>query len=178
MTDDHLLGDWAVCNVGGAGGKLISLGEYLDGSAFGPWDHAFVYLGDGKILQAEPGGSRIADLGTYGAIKWWTGPLSAGQRAMVPAVAKTLTGIPYSALDYFALVAHRLHEPDLPMWPEDGRMVTLEQFIGDSGHMICSQLVDEFMLRIGCHLFRDGRWPGYVTPADLAALITTPEAHP
>jgi hypothetical protein len=27
------------------------------------------------------------------------------------------------------------------------------------------------MLQLGVHLFSDGRWPGYVTPASLARLL-------
>lgn len=161
--DVHLPGDFAVVSVGGDAGKLISAGEWLAGSGFGPWEHAFVYLGGGKVLQAEPGGSKVADLGTYGHIRWSTGiiELTAHQRAAVFELATTMTGIPYSALDYFALASHHLHIP-APL---------LKDYIASTGHMICSQLVDEFMLRLGVHLFNDGRWPGYVMPADLASLI-------
>jgi hypothetical protein len=163
MTDVHLPGDFAVCSVGGNAGKLISIGEWLAGDAFGPWDHAFIYLGGDKVLQAEPGGSKIAPLGKYGHIRWSTGKiqLTAAQRAGVPELAARMTGIPYSALDYFALAAHHL---DLPV-------PLIKDYIAAGGHEICSQLVDDFMLRLGVHLFKDGRWPGYVMPADLAELI-------
>lgn len=166
-------GDWAVCNVGGPGGKLIELGQYLNGDGFVPWAHAFVYIGDGKILQAEPGGSVIVPYTEHGAELWSSGviPLTAAQRAQVPVLARQLTGIPYSWLDYFALAAHRLHTPDLAVWPGPHHPVTLKTFIADSGHEICSQLVDTFMLRLGIHLFKDGRWPGYVDPAALARLL-------
>ena len=40
--------------------------------------------------------------------------------------------------------------------------------------MICSQLVDYCYLMAGVHLFNDGRWPGYVTPEDLANVIADP----
>jgi hypothetical protein len=166
-------GDFAVCSVGGPGGKLIEVGEYLNGDGFGPWEHAFVYVGDGKILQAEPHGSVIVPYTERGAELWSTGTiaLTAAQRGQVPALARGLTGIPYSALDYLALAGHRLHVPDLPVWPGPHHPVTLRTFISDSGHQICSQLTDYFMLQLGVHLFSDGRWPGYVTPASLARLL-------
>lgn len=166
-------GDWAVCSVGGAGGKLIELGEYLNGDGFVPFEHAFVYVGSGNILQAEPGGATIVPYTERGAELWSSGkiPLTAAQRAQAPVIAAQLKGIGYSWLDYAALAGHRLHIPDLPVWPGPHHPVTLRTFIGDSGHMICSQLVDYFMLRLGVHLFTDGRWPGYVTPAGLAELL-------
>ena len=157
---DPLPGDWAVVSTGGDTGKLISIGEWLAGDAFGPWDHAFVCVAPGKILQAEPGGSRIDNLGTYGHIQWHASRLTGKQYTAIPQLAASMTGIPYSALDYFALAAHHLHIP----------APHLQAYIADTGHMICSQLVDEFMLRLGVHLFADGRWPGYVMPADLAAI--------
>lgn len=166
-------GDWAVCSVGGPGGKLIELGEYLNGDGFVPYEHAFIYIGGGLILQAEPGGSDIVPYTERGAELWSSGkiPLTAAQRAQVPVLARQLKGIPYSWLDYAALAGHRLHVPGLPVWPGPHGPVTLKGFIADSGHEICSQLVDTFMLRLGIHLFKDGRWPGYVTPADLAELL-------
>ena len=64
-------------------------------------------------------------------------------------------------MDYFALALHRLGIPA----PE------LKRYIGSSKHLICSQLVDLVYAEAGIHLFTDNRWPGYVTPADLANLI-------
>jgi hypothetical protein len=67
-------------------------------------------------------------------------------------------------LDYLALVAHRLHIP----------APGLRQFIADTGHMICSQLVDEVYRRAGLIMFGDGRWPGYVTPGGLISVLNGP----
>lgn len=166
-------GDWAVCSVGGFGGKGIEILDYLNGDGFVPFEHAFVYLGDGKILQAEPSGSQIVPYTERGAELWSSGkiPLTDAQRSKVPGLAEQMKDIPYSWLDYTALAAHRLHVPDLPVWPGPLRPVTLHTFIADSAHEICSQLVDTFMLRLGIHLFKDNRWPGYVTPAALAELL-------
>ena len=40
--------------------------------------------------------------------------------------------------------------------------------------LICSQLVDRSEEDGGTHLFSDGRWPGFVMPTDLGALLGTP----
>jgi len=175
-------GDLCACRISGAGGIAIDFAQWLNGAkAFSHWDHVKVYVGDGKILQAEPGGAQIISQPVIPGELWSTGipslALSEEQQARVPALAETYRGIGYSALDYQALAAHRLHLPDLPVWPEPKpggghRLVTLQDFIGATGHQMCSQLADDFRLRLGSHLFDDNRWPGYVTPFDIGDLIT------
>jgi hypothetical protein len=160
-------GDFGLVKISGNVGFLIRIGQWLDGSGFENFEHAFVYLGDGKLIEAEPGGARIADLTEYAGwdIDWSTGkiPLTDVQRALIVSNAKALEGVPYSFLDYFALVAYRLH-----IWPLD---VMLKNYIKSTNHLICSQLVDLVYDLSGVHLFTDGRWEGYVTPGDLYELL-------
>jgi len=181
---DRQPGDLCVCRISGAGGIAIDFAQWLNGAkAFSHWDHVKVYVGGGKILQAEPGGAQIISQPVLPGELWSTGipslALSGEQQARVPALAEEYRGIGYSALDYQALAAHRLHFPDWPLWPGtpppegDGHRVTLQQFIKDTGHMMCSFLGDNFRLRLGSHLFADGRWEGYVTPFDIGQLILT-----
>jgi hypothetical protein len=67
-------------------------------------------------------------------------------------------GVGYSALDYAALVAHRLH-----IWAPG-----LKGYIGNTGHEICSELCDTFYeVKLVTEIFTDKRWPGYVTPGSL-----------
>lgn len=157
-----LPGDIGVTSVRGPVGRLISIGEWLNGSAFGTWDHAFVFVGDGQIIEAEPGpdGARLTQLAEYNdrPILWLRCPDQ--YRQAVAHSARLLQGTRYSAADYFAIAAHRLHLP-LP---------GLRDYVAASGHAICSQLADRAAALGGWHLFRDGRWEGYVTPADLAKL--------
>jgi len=163
------LGDFAVVSAGGAVGPLISLGEFLDGSGFTQWDHAFVYVGAKQIVQTNPGGAREVQITDWRAGRadalWSTGAieLTGSQRAAIcaAAIGYAARNVHYSSLDYLALAAHRLHLP-VP-W--------LQHFIADTGHMICSQLVDQCYRDAGVQLFSDHRWPGYVTPADLGELI-------
>lgn len=158
-------GDFAVTTVKGQVGFLISLGERLLGSRWGHWDHAFVYVGDGQLVEAEPGGARLAGLDEYQGrpLLWSTGrvELTDEQRASIVAAARARIGTPYSALDYLAIAAHRFHLP----------IPGLRKYIASTGHEICSALVDRVYADAGVHLYADGRWEGYVTPADLAALI-------
>lgn len=149
--------------IAGDVGKAIRVGQYLNGEGFQLWEHAFVVLPGGKILEAEPGGAVIRDY-HYGDEVYWCEnlyhllPGDVDQlSANLTEVAAQLEGIPYSFLDYDALVAHRLH-----LWAPG-----LKTYIASTGHMICSQMADEFYLRLGAHVFTDDRWPGYVTPASL-----------
>jgi hypothetical protein len=163
-------GDFAAVPVHGEVGRLIAFGEKLNGDkAFGKYQHALVYLGEGNVLQAQPGGAVIVPKPIVVDGIWSTGVIDIpdAKRARVPDLAQRFVGVPYSALDYFALAAHRLSIP----------VPGLRGYIGSTRSMICSQLVDEFMLELGIHLFRDGRWPGYVTPAALAGRLLYPELH-
>jgi cell wall-associated NlpC family hydrolase len=149
-----LPGDFACVPIGGTGGRLISLGERLCGDAFTEYDHAFIYLGDRQIVQAEPGGAVTAPLAAHAAAAWSTGkiPLTAAQRELILKAARRYVGTPYSWLDYAAIGMHSLHV----------RAPGLKAYVAPTRHMICSQLVDQCYADAGVRLFADGRWPGYV----------------
>jgi len=159
-------GDFAVISTGGPAGKLIALGERLCGDVFTQYQHAFVYVG-GMVVEAEPGGARtrkITRFDTPGQLTLWsTGkiPLTNPQRDAICLAARGYIGTGYSWADYFAIAAHRFRVP----------APGLRSFIAADKSMICSQLIDQCYADAGVHLFEDGRWPGYVTPADLAAVI-------
>lgn len=169
-------GDFACVHVNGDVGTLITIGEFLNGDRANWYDHACVYVGAkdaqaqyGYVMGAQPGGARLDALthdqytGVNADWLWSTGKITMtqDQRDTIVRTAIACKGIPYSAADYFALAAHRLKIP----------APGLKAYIADSGHMICSQLVDYCYDVAGVHLFTDGRWPGYVTPGALAGLI-------
>lgn len=159
-TSPPLAGLIGLTSIHGSVGKLIEFGQFLNGDNFSQWEHAFISLGNGLIVEAEPGGARVGHVGDYPVIHWCYGLYSLGtakQNADAALAAKAYVGVPYSAADYFALVAHRLHIP----------APGLQDYIANSQHQICSQLVDQADSDAGIHLFTDNRWPGYVTPADL-----------
>jgi hypothetical protein len=169
-------GDFACVHTNGDVGTLITIGQFLNGDRASWYDHACIYVGlpdakapHGYVMGAQPSGARLNPLmpaqytGRDAAWLWSTGKISPtdDQRKQIVSLALSCRGVPYSAADYFALAAHRLHVP----------VPGLKDFIASSGHMICSQMVDWCEMRAGVHLFPDGRWPGYVTPAMLAGLI-------
>jgi uncharacterized protein YycO len=162
---EPLPGDFAVTSIVGPVGFLISVGEWLNGSRFGHWDHAFVYVGDGQLVEAEPGGARLAGLDEYAGrpMAWSTGKvaLTDQQRAAIVAAARSFIGVPYSAADYLALA----------LWHFHVRIPWARRVMASRSRLICSQLCDASYEAAGVHLFADGREPGDVTPAELAALI-------
>ncbi len=158
-------GDFAVVSMGGQGGMLISAMEEIAYDHSTHWDHAFIYVGDGMIVQAEPSGAQEVPLGTYQYMIWSSGILfpSMTQRIAIVAAAEKCAAdkIPYSYLDYAAIAAHRFHLP----------VPGLKDYIASTGHEICSQLVDQCWLDGTYHLFTDGRWPGFVSPYDLGQRL-------
>lgn len=155
-------GDFGLTRIAGTTGKLVSIGQRLVGSG-SYYTHAFIYVGNGEIIEAEPGGARRALLshalqGRKRAA-YSDYDLTASQRSNIVRAAVSLIGTPYSFLDYLAIAEARIV-----------RTGALEEFVSDTGHMICSQLVDETYRRAGIELF-PGRLSGDVAPGDLAKLI-------
>lgn len=159
-------GDIGITQISGAGGRLIRLGQWLNGDGFADYEHAFVVTEYRQglpntpwIVEAMPGGAQH--------VKNWhpadhTVYLRCPDqyREAVASAARGYVGVPYSVADYFALAAHRLHIP----------APHLRRFIQDSHHMICSQLADQAAADGGWHLYNDDRWPGDITPGDLERL--------
>lgn len=162
-------GDFEVVPMGGAGGKWIKIGQILKGCGFraSKYQHARMYVGDGKCVEAEPGGARVVDYDPHDGGMWSTGAIElkdTDRQIIVNAAfgyARVKTG--YSIMDYFALVALRL-KLYLIYWP-------LKEYVRTSKHMICSQLVDQCYQDAHVELFDDDRFPGDVAPADLANLL-------
>ena len=159
-------GDIGLTNVLGPVGWGIRLGERLDGATGNTsrYEHAFLVLQAGMLIEAQPGGAVVRPLSDYaGRDVLYVSPdgLTDGQRPAICAAGLRYVGVGYSAVEYFALAAHRFHLP----------IPGLRRYVASSRRMICSQLVDQAFQDAGVHLFRDGRWPGFVTPADLAALL-------
>jgi len=159
-----LPGDFALTRISGVTGALISAGQFLIGDG-APVQHAMIYVGDGMIVQAMPGGAEMIPLDDASDPVIWSSqyiPLTWGQRTRMMHEALALVGTPYSFADYasIALAHYRIR----PTW--------VREFVGDTGHMICSQLVDEVYRRAGIELFSD-RIAGDITPGDLWKLLNT-----
>lgn len=158
-----LPGDFALTKIRGLAGAFVGAGQFLVGDA-APVHHAFVYVGDDMVVQAMPGGAELIPLEDASpAVAWSTGrfSLTIWQRDVIVDEALRLVGTPYSFLDYASIAAAHFHV----------RPRLVRDFVASTGHMICSQLVDEVYKRAGVSLFDDGRLPGDVTPGDLWRLV-------
>lgn len=157
------LGDFGVVRTEGIGSALIRFGTDS------PVNHAFVYVGDGQIVEAEPGGALLSPVNRHGdKVVWSTGAVTLAtiERQRIACYARTLVGTPYGWPDIvaIALAQRRLGElVDSRTWWVR-RIQTLDT-------LICSQLVDVAYNRAGVHLFDDGRLPGLVSPGDLLGVI-------
>lgn len=159
-------GDFGLVGVNGTAGRLIRVGQWLNGDGFRDYEHAFLVLDDNELVEAEPGGARLRSLDDYAAagVVYSSWPLDDPQRAAIVAAGRDMLGTPYSALDYLAIALHRFHIP----------APGLRSYIATSHHTICSQLVDACYMFAGVQLFADGRWPGWVTPASLLQALGGP----
>lgn len=159
-------GDFALTKISGFTGKAIAAAQWLIGDG-SPVQHALLYVGNGYIVQAMPGGAEMIRLEDANEPVLWSTdliPLTAAQRMRIVNEARELVDTPYSFADYLSIGLAHFHVR--PAW--------LRNYIADSGHMICSQLVDEAHKRAGVALFDDGRLPGDVTPGDLWKLLQRP----
>jgi uncharacterized protein YycO len=155
------VGQFGVTRIKGVTGRLIELGQHLIGSG-SRYTHAFVVVADGWVVQAEPGGATLVPLSSavggrdtvYSDLD-----LTDDQRKAITTKAFRLVHTPYSYLDYLAIGVRRLFGIN-----------ALENYVEDTGHMICSQLVDDVFRSAGIELF-PGRIPGDVTPGDLARWL-------
>lgn len=163
-----LPGDFGLVSIPGVAGLGVRIGQYLNGNGFSEYEHAFVVLDGNSVLEAEPRGARITPLSAYDNtnVVYSDWDLTGQQRSAIVAAAEGLIGTPYSWLDYLSLALHRLHIP----------APHLRRYVADSGHLICSQLVDLAYLRAGLHMFNDRRWEGDVTPGDLVLALKGPVA--
>jgi hypothetical protein len=161
VVDTIRVGDIGLTQVRGEVGALIRLGQKLNGNGNSKFEHAFMVVNDDPltIIEAQPGGARFAPL-RYDPSKTIYLRCPDRLRDPVASAAQVYLGVPYSFLDYAALAAHRWHIPT----------PGLKRFVGDTGHMICSQLVDQAAADGGWRLFDDQRWPGFVTPGALWQL--------
>lgn len=168
-------GDFEVVPTGGTGGKLIEIAQIISNTGRKDYEHARLYLGAGKIVEAQPGGAVIRqyDVNQNDGGLWSTGliQLTKTQRTLIVSAGYEYGygHVGYSIIDYFAIAACKF---------KIGMLTPgLKAYVESSKHMICSQLVDQCYQDAGVHLFDDNRWPGYVTPGDLADLLYSRGKH-
>lgn len=159
-----IAGDVGFSTIAGRVGGWVNVGQAVlrDACRF---THAFLVVAPDLCIEALPGGARWGNvhdrLGpgyAYARL-----PLTDDQRAALLPEAQKLRyardgrGVGYSFLDYAAL----------GLWHFGIRAPLLRSRIQSSGHMICSQMCDYLLCRVGFHVFDDGRPPQDVTPGSL-----------
>lgn len=174
-ADDPVPGVVGFVWIDGWTGRLITLGQWVIGrGGRWPWSrfrkrwprgyptHVFLCLGDGLLIEAQPGGAVIAPLSEYEGrpVLYVQLPLIGSERERVARAARRYEGVPYSFLDYVYLWLWSVHIR--PEWLRDA--------VRDTGHQICSQLCDQILSDIGFRLFADGRLSQDVAPGDIFRL--------
>lgn len=154
-------GDFGLVSIEGNVGTLIRIGQWLNGDGFSTYEHAFIYIGNGQVVEAQPGGAIISQLSKYDgrSIKWSTGliDLTDEERTKLVSWAVDKLGSPYSVLDYVAIALYRFHIK-LPM---------LTKRVEDENHMICSVLVADDYANIGVQVGRTDHQSYLTTPGQL-----------
>ncbi len=162
------LGDFAVVRTSGLVAFLIRL---ITRSTV---NHAFVYVGDGLIVEAQPHGARMVTwAGRYPHAIWSTGVPALSptpqQRVAIAKAARALAppervpGLPYNFVDVVDIGLADIFGHHVPE--------AVKNRLRDPADEFCSQLVDVTRLAGGFHLFKDKRLPGAVPPSDLLDLI-------
>lgn len=157
-------GDIGFSRIGGFTGLWVSLGQLIIGDPC-RYTHAYIVLDDDTVIEAMPGGARIASIHgrspADGMFYYSRLNLDADQRAAIVREARALIarpgGVKYGFSDYLALALARLGiKPKM-----------LLKYIANNNRMICSQLVDYVYCKADIKLFNDGRPSQEVTPGDL-----------
>jgi uncharacterized protein YycO len=149
-------GDYGVVTTTGWAARLI---QAVTRSRY---NHAFIYVGNGQVIEGRPAGAGYANLSAYPDVLWSTVPLNPLEREHIVAAAVKVIGTPYSWVDCVAIGI-----ADLVGWRAPQ---SVHDRLNRRDRLMCSQLVDSCYLAAGVHLFTDGRVPGDVAPSDLAEL--------
>lgn len=155
---------WLTYKIRGRSFRLPNLMGWLIGlGTWSKYSHAFVYVGDGRVVEARPSGAAVAPLSQYtpGHILWSDDVLSVEQAQSVTLSAMKCVGTPYGFLDIVAIALHTMRLP----WKWVERRVLRED------RMICSQLVAWCGDQAGIDWKCGRAYDQEVTPADLARRI-------
>lgn len=150
-------GEFGVVRTGGWAGWLIRV---VTRSTV---NHAFVYICNGLLVEAEPSGARYGYADAYpDAI--WSGPaITEGKGRQIANEAIALIGTPYSWLDCLAIGLAKISGRALPGF--------IRSRIERTDRLMCSALCDYAYHLAGVELYDDGRLFGDVSPGDLLLLI-------
>jgi cell wall-associated NlpC family hydrolase len=150
-------GDYGVVKTSGFFGKIIRIGTVSR------WNHAFIYIGDGLIIQANPTGVAIGKVTEYPIIGWnQHEDLTKDQRKLIVDEAKRLVDRPYGFLDIANLILRIL---GLKLLANTAILEKLAERYG----VICSELVALSYDAAGINICN--KPANIVTPGDLAERL-------
>ena len=151
------IGSYGVVRTWGLFGILIRIGTQHS------MNHAFIYIGDGKIVQAAPRKGVYVSEATDWPKAYYNRHevLTDAQRASIVANALSLVGRKYNFQGIFVMFLGCLGLKT--KWAAK----RLER----TARLFCSQDVDQAYYLSGVHLFDDGRLFGQISPGDLADRI-------
>lgn len=156
MSYQPQIGDYFVVRTNGFFGWLIRLGTSS------PWNHAGVYIGDGKIIEANPKGVQISPANKYPLMAWNRHEgLTPKQRAGIAIYAESLVGDPYSFLGVARLALRIL---GFKLFAD----TKLMRYLSNKREYFCSELVAEAYDKNGVEMYET---PANVTPAFLSVRI-------
>jgi uncharacterized protein YycO len=158
MPDFPAPGSYGCVRTGGFYAWLIRIGTRSE------FNHAFVVMGNDRIIEADPGGARWARLSDYGTDSkvFDTGDsLTDEQRRRVMYKAEVLLGTPYGWTDIARLSLRCMGL----QWS------WLTRRADDEKAMICSQLVAACGAAAGVDWLCGRETSAAVTPGDLAQRL-------
>lgn len=148
-------GDFGLVRTTGLVAALIRLGTRS------PANHAFVYVGDNQIVEAQPNGACVSPADKYARVRWSSFDLSDEQRDRIVQAALAQVGAPYGWLD-IAVITMASFGVDMG-WAAHR--------VNALGNRICSQLVAVSYAAAGVHVAPAWLCPAQVTPADLLVNV-------
>ena len=149
-------GDYGVVKTNGIIGRLIRIGTTSR------WNHAFIYVGDNMIVEANPTGVALSPASKYPKIAWnQHDRLSAKQREIIVETALDQVGKAYDFIDIGSLLL-RIFGLKLPIYK-------LFKVLSKRDSWFCSELVSYSYNKVKLPLLN---MPDYlVTPGDLAERL-------
>jgi uncharacterized protein YycO len=157
MAYQPRFGDYGVVKTGGWAAKLIQIGT------ISRWNHTFIYIGGGEIVEARPTGVVISKTDQYPNIAWNQHEVMDDiTRNVIVDKAKSFVGQPYGFLAIGNIALRILGLRALANYR------ILERMAASEG-LICSELVSLAYKAGGVDLTGN---PDYrVTPGDLAERL-------
>ena len=157
MMYEPRLGDYGVVKTSGWLGFIIRIGT------MSRWNHAFIYIGDGKIVEANPKGVEVQPI-HYDLIAWNNHEdMTDAQRSRIVQCALSHVGKGYSFLTIALIVLRILGV----------KILANSKFLlkaAEKDGYICSELVSECYFDAGLNLIPSK--PDYATvPGDLAERL-------